>query len=303
MKFTFLHSLSATILTGLFANMVLGTIFNDAKKPENAGNKIPYIITKIDTVNIPGNPFKTPPSFTAGVFMPTSHKIKINYFTTSSTDPRVKRFCTQNNAQMRLILRHEKEHARKANLTKNTWFYAPITRGAVAVQNEIVAPAAEIIEALDARYETGKPFPTNRSFIALADKRIVQYATEHNLEWPLDFNNQKIADIIIECATERFTKELKRGMYKQTILSAIKECHVPINYITNNMCDKNNHFMFNPSINAWGPMWQFDSKRCPVNIWNAASQQQKNKLITTVDSIVLSIAGQNKIFLNNTKTH
>jgi len=48
-------------------------------------------------------------------------------------------------------------------------------------------------------------------------------------------------------------------------------------------------------------MWQFESKHGPVNIWDAASSEQKKKLINTVDSIVMVLTGQNYIFLQKQK--
>ena len=229
-------------------------------------------------------------------------KIIIKHFETNSTNPRTVRFCNNNNAQATLVLRHEKEHARKANITKNLWYYSPKTRGMIAAQSEIIAPAAEIIEALDYRYEMKLPIPSNRKFIKKADRLIITEAKKQNLQWPLDFNNQQIADIIIQCATEQFLNEINRGLYKTSIYNAI-QTQKPGIYVTNNLCNEYNKFLFNPRLNLWAPLWQFESRAGSVNLWNAASQEQKNKMLTTIDSLVCAIAGKNQLILSNTKTY
>lgn len=301
MKFNFLYSLSATILLGLNTNLVLSLVSFYNEKPVNAGNLPSYIYEQTDTIKVSDDMMKKAGSFAAGVFMPESGKIKLYYFQHIGTNTKVRNFCNSNNRQMRLVLRHEKEHARKANLTKNIWYYSPNTRGAIAAQNEIVAPAAEIIEALDYRFETGHRFPTNKNFIKKADDLIIKAATEQRLTWPLNYNNQQLADIIMECATERFVSETKRGLYKTTIKNAINNCDIPRKYITNNLCNEYNQIIFCPHLGAWGQMWQFESKHGPVNIWDAASSEQKKKLINTVDSIVMVLTGQNYIFLQKQK--
>lgn len=303
MKFNFLYSLSATILLGLNTNLVLSLMSLYNEKPANTGNSPSYIYEQIDTIKVSDDMMKKTGSLAAGVFMPESGKIKLYYFQHVGTNVKVRNFCKSNNQQMRLVLRHEKEHARKANLTKNIWYYPPHIRGAIAAQNEIIAPAAEIIEALDYRFETGKAFPTNKNFIKKADNLITSTATKQNLTWPLNYNDQQLADIIMECATERFTSEIKRGLYKTTIKKAINNCNIPKKYITNNLCNEYQQIMFCPCLGEWGPMWQFESKHGTINIWDAASSEQKKKLTNTVDSIVTVLAGKNYIFLHNQKTH
>lgn len=303
MRFKTLCSLTATMIIGLGMTSGPRTDSFSQKKPANTGPKQLYshIHTYIDTLNITDSTLKSKTILANGIFFPYTGKIQINYMKTNSTTPKIQRFCQANNNQIRLTIRHEKEHARKANLTKNTWFFEPSVRGAIAAHNEIMAPAAEIIEALDYRYETGEAYPTSKIFIRDADKIIVTEAQKHNLAWPLDFNNPHIARLVMRCATERFAKEVKRGVYRKAISDAVLKYNDK-QYITNDLCDSYRALVFKPQWNMWGPMWEFTSLRGPVNLWNAVDSEQKSKLTNTVDSIVTSIAGKKSMFFKYTKT-
>lgn len=306
MKFKTLYSLAATMAItlgiGMYSYVKTGDK-NIQKQPANTGIKYncSQISTRTDTIVITEEMLKNRQIIAAGVFMPNSGVIKINYMTTNSENKNIQEYCDRNNRQARLVLRHEMEHARKANLTKNTWWYPPHTRGEIAAQNEIIAPAAEIIEAIDYRSETNQAYPTNRSFIRRADMLITQYANQNKLDWPLDFNNREIANIIIQCATDRFVSEIKRGVYKATIMRAMQFGR-PQAYVTNNLCTTLIQTAFLPQYGIWAPMWNFESRRGQVNIWQASSYAQRKKLINTVDSVINEIAGKNSLFMYYTKT-
>ncbi|MDR0726475.1 MAG: hypothetical protein LBF37_00245 [Rickettsiales bacterium] len=86
--------------------------------------------------------------------------------------------------------------------------------------NEIMAPAGEIIEALDYHADFGIPFPSAPAQIRSADAAISQFIKENNMTWPADFNNQQIADITIKYALEKFLNAYNTGTYKWTIRNA-----------------------------------------------------------------------------------
>lgn len=307
MTFKTLYFLTATFImvfgTGAYLHNFTGN--KHTKKPVNTGINIKYINTSIrtqtDTVLITDEMLANHTIIAAGVFMPRDGIIKINYLKPASSTPRTISFCETNNLQIPLVRRHEIEHARKAILTKNIWHYSPITRGRIASQNEIIAPAAEIIEALDYRYQTGQAFPTRKPFIKKADRLITNIALRDKLKWPLDFNNPKLADIIMQCATERFLAETNRGLYKTTIKEAMLHT-IPNRYITNDMCKIQQTLCFYPEFNLWGPLWQFESLHGDVNIWDNASQTQKEKLLHATDSVIQQITGKNAYLFVSVKT-
>ena len=304
MKFAPIYSLAFTIVLSLGALSCQQLQKKDLNEPANTGIKITNKQTtlKIDTVTIT-NEMLDKRILAAGVFKSYNGEINISYFEPGDSTSRVKNFCQTNNNQMTLIMRHELEHARKENLTKNTNFFDPLTRGAIAAQNEIIAPAAEIIEALDYRYENDTVYPTNKLFILKADKKITQIAKEQKLDWPIDFNNQQIADVVMACATEHFFKETQKGLYIATIKKEMGKKSLTKSYQTNNLCSFGNAALFNPKFGIWSPLWQFESKRGSVNIWEAASINQKRKNITLIDSLTNKIAGQNPTIFLNLKTH
>lgn len=278
---------------------------NNEKQPVNTGTKteVKELLTETDTFYITKELLDSKKVISAGVFTPYRKKITVRYFIPMDNDAKTIYFCNNNNNQIRLILRHEIEHARKENLTKNTNRFSPFVRGAVAVQNEIMAPAAEIIEALDYHYETGHPYPSQKKFIIQADKKITAAANKQHLEWPLDFNNTQIADIILQCATEQYLGEVSRGIYKKVIRDELDKEFYMTSHNSNNLCAPNAPVLFQPEIGLWQPLWDFQSKRGPVNLWNAASTQQKKRLIHATDSIVKEIAGKHWYNIKNNKTH
>ena len=309
MKFREIYHLTVSFVVGMVsgAGIFLDTTVNndvkkDEKKPVNTGKIIrPNIKVQYDTVSVTDEMIDNFPIMSAGIFKPYSGHVHISYFTTDSRRPLTQRFCNQTNDQIRLVRRHEMEHARKANLTKNTVHFSPTVRAAIAAQNEIMAPASEIIEALDYHYETGHPYPTNKSFILYADREITDLAMRENLSWPLDFNNPQIADIVMKYAAFRFFSEINRGLYKKTLSRALQTNTRVAPYITNNTCDELASFMFFPEIGMWAPLWQFKSLRGDVNIWHAASFAQKQQLLNSVDSIINTVAGKNRYFFINMK--
>lgn len=310
MKFKRLYFLSyAFILSALPAAVSCITPDKkDAKTPTNIGKIIPrpQITYMVDTITVNDSNFnqiysKTP----AGLFFPQTNKVVVKYFKPDSKNQRIKNFCDNNNKMIPLVRRHEFEHARKANLTKQTDFYNPYIRGKIAASNEIIAPAAEIIEALDWRHTHGRAFPATKNFICDADREIVAIMDSLHLPWPVDFNTPAIADIVIKYALKRFTDEFGRGQYVTTVQHAIKNSKQP-KYTPNAQCNITSTALFAPLLDDWGALWEFESARGSVNIWKAATSDYRTKLQLTLDSCVVCAAqnvGINALFLKSIKTY
>ncbi len=278
------------------------------KRPAKVGQTYtrPDLVYITDTLNVNAENFEhLRKTAAAGLFTPSKNQITIFYFDTNETDPRIRNYCENNNRMIPLTRRHETEHARKAALTKLTLLQTPETRGKIAASNEIIAPAAEIIEALDWHHTHGRAFPATKKFIRDADRNIVAIMDSLNLSWPVDFNNQAIADAVITHALERFSSEFNRGQYLTTVRRAIQE--VPnTKYTPNKSCDISQFFLFAPYYGDWGPLWEFDSFRGNVNIWNAASENKKKELQIALDKFVERASqhtGTKTPFLQNSKTH
>lgn len=276
------------------------------KTPVKVGQNYsrPELVYITDTLNVNAENFEhLRKTAAAGLFIPSKNQITIFYFKTNETDPRIQFYCENNNRMIPLTRRHETEHARKAALTKITYMQTPETRGKIAASNEIIAPAAEIIEALDWHHTHGRAFPTTKNYIRRADRDIVAIMDSLKLPWPVNFNHSAIADVVITRALERFTSEFNRGQYLTTVRRAIQE--VPnTTYTPNKSCDISQYFLFAPYYGDWGPLWEFDSFRGNVNIWNAASENKKKELQNALDKFVERASqypGIKTPFLQNTK--
>ena len=299
---------AAMLLTG---SVALGLGYshtkNDNKMPANTGKlntNIP-LTCQMDTIVVNADNFEQMQHHAAaGVFIPGQNKVVVYYFLAACDDKRINNYCTRNNNQIPLTRRHEMEHARKAALTKITDDYPAHVRGQIAAMNEIMAPAAEIIEAVDHKYRTGCPFPAAKDFIRQADTEITQLADSLKMTWPINFNHPQIADIVIKYALVRFAGEFNRGTYRTTIRREITRPQ-NINYKPNSECDMLGYFMFWPTCGLWGPMWEFETMAGRANLWDAASESQKRFLLNQVDSFVAAVGGntgQNSMFFTNGKT-
>lgn len=310
MKINIAYSLVFTFSLGLGVGLFINKSSTETNNNKTTNTKIststiqyPDITFKTDTVLITDEMIKSKKTIAAGLFIPSSNSIKLFYLTTNSKKENIQNYCNNNNTQMRLVLRHELEHARKANMTKNTRFFPAEIRAAIAAQNEIMAPASEIIEAMDYKYETGFSFPTNKYFIQKADQQISSLIKKEHLTYPIDFNNQKIADITIECALERFLSETKRGLYKTTMLRAYNNEYLDKPFVPNSSCNSYHAILFNPTIGMWDPLWTFDSKNGKANVWRAASSKQRQKVLNKIDSLTKEITGQNHNIYTYQKIH
>lgn len=269
------------------------------KQPQKKTEVRPNIRTRIDTINVTDEQFeKFKCKYAAGEFKAHNNTIVIYYFNPQSSNPKIHRYCNNNNNLIPLTIRHETEHARKASLTKNVSKFDSFTRGRIAAMNEIMAPAAEIIEAIDYRHENHRAFPTPKSIIKNADKQIVNTTNDSLRYAPADFNQEHIADIVLENALQRFLSETARGTYIGTIRREMNNRSAK-KYTPNNQCTKLQEALFLPNSGMWAPMWEFESKNGPVNLWIAASTKQRQRILNSVDSTISKIAGKNTHFLKN----
>lgn len=241
----------------------------------------------------------------AGLFLPGENKIVMNYFKAGSEQDKIRYFCEANNRVAQLTLRHEKEHARKAHLIQIGRNQAsPLTRGEVVIVNEIVAPAAEIIEAIDYHYKTGKAFPVSRQQQRLADEKISALPSTMNYVIPVDFSNQAVADIVLECALDHFKSSFNRGFYHSTVARAVKKRQRLCKTI-NSACTTVEPGIFVPDASLWAPVWSFETLRGPVNLWTSASPEMRKKVMQDIKNMVLSVvqkAGQSILKTKNEKT-
>ena len=238
--------------------------------------------------------------------MPHKGIIVAYHFIPTQDHPSVKQFCERNANQFDFVYAHELDHARKAIMTKQTKNYAPYTRAQIAAINEIAAPAAEIIFAVEYRRIHGMPHPGARGVIAEATDTIVgKYIADstryHGCAWGgSDFNKPSTADQVLYYATKKFLSGLNRGYYRSTIDRAVT---TPIQiYKQNDVCDIIGIMTFMPEIGMWAPMWQYRVNTGMINIWNAASPAARERLLQVVDSVIApAIAGKTPMLIPKTR--
>jgi len=307
MKFKKLLSLSAvaivTLASSLGSQFPPNTAESDTKKDADKKVKfelLPDLKYKTDTLRLTEENFDLVfPRAAAGQFIPGTNTVKVTYFLAETDNPRINKNCEYSNRGMRVVMRHEMEHAKKAHIVKDVSKLSGWDRARLAAMNESMAPGGEIIEAIEYHLETGERYPTDRMFLWRADSMIMSRQKEKQggvmLIKEVDFSDPVIADIILESAVDKFAKDHKRGFYHTRIqqeLNAVKrpkyrknrECKIPIT-IANYM----------PTVNQWGALWTYDVKTPwvllktkQVDIWNSATQKTRDRVINKVDSIVKS---------------
>lgn len=293
MKFKKLYTLSLPL--AITATMILGAVLftenankKDIKNTKTIqNNQHPKLIIEIDTLNLNRKNFNTEyPKAIAGTFLPTQNKVKVTYYNATDNATYINRICAHQNGMLPLTLRHELEHARKAHMTKMTTpRHNAQTRARIAAINEIMASSAEIIEAMDYHYTNKKPIPSCKEFVQNACNKILNTTNQQTPEKPVDFNNQKIADIVIENALERFKDETRAGQYISTLRREYYNTR-QISYTPNQECDPIQKIFFAPEFNIWAPMWQFQTAGGGANLWLAATDKMHQKTLNTVDSII-----------------
>ena len=290
MKFKTLYSLSlASIVVG---GVLMGGLGNpdahenDTKKPAKAVTVRPPLRQVIDTVYITDENFDDIRHHGAGgLFNCNSNTVHVTYFIANTQNTKIQVYADGANAVMPLNRRHEMEHARKALMTKRLDHLPCHMRGAVAAMNEIMAPSSEIIELMDmAHRHRGTPIRQKVNMVSTS-RKIRRIMTENNMTGPVDFTNTQIADATIQYGMDAFLSSFNRGIYHHTIREKQRSGIRLWRYVPHNECDFVASFMFNPQWRFWAPMWEFDTSRGSVNLWNAASAAQRQKLVALVDSV------------------
>ena len=263
----------------------------------------PNLIVEIDTIHLNKENFSTAfPKAISGCFFPTQNKVKVFYFNATDDNDQVNRTCEHINGMIQLTMRHELEHAQKAHLTKITpLYYSAHTRARIAAINETMAPAAEIIEALDYHYTNRTPIPTCKVFVQNACDSILKITDEQTPTKPINFNDQRIADIVIENALKRFKDETARGQYTTTLRRRYNDTN-PSTYTPHNECDPMLTAFFSPEFGVWAPLWQYKTVGGPANLWLAASEKTRQKLMDAIDSIIYKNTGKTQYFAQMQKS-
>ena len=197
-------------------------------------------------------------------------------------------------------MRHEREHARKAILTRKTENYTPYVRAQIAALNEIMAPAAEIVEGIEYCIENNNNIPQAKKFIIDACQEIIAYKQNSKTFTGILFYDSAVSDIIIKYATKDFLSSVKRGFYVNSIAKAYK--NKPIDYTPNKECYKFNRCFFCPQLNMWDPLWEFETKNGPINPWRSASEKTRQETINTVNKLVCETLAKHKITLSQLHT-
>lgn len=274
---------------------------NNKETPAKTGKNIKHQKLQYTTDTIYITPKDKNKRFAAGLFIPSTNTIHITHFAPACNDSQIIKLCSLNNSQQKYTLRHEYEHARKAIITKSIKSSSPMTRAKIAALNEIIAPAAEILEAIeDKTYNKCLSNTHQKQFIKHALDEIFNTGTTTRFN-VLGFQDTTTADIIIKHATNNFIKSINNGTYVKTIQKAYTNNNT-INYIPNTECKKINHGMFIPQINMWEPIWDFETKNGNINLWTQASEKTKQQTTHKIDSIIYKITGKNRIFLTPIKT-
>lgn len=305
MRFKTLFTLSTSVVAS--ALLCWGGVKKHQKTPVNAGkfSTVQTLEITSDTIRVTDSNFNhISRTAAAGLFLPYENRVVVYHFEPMDTTARVQRFCNNNNQMKPLVQRHEVEHARKAIFTRQDRLHTSYVRGQIAAMNEIIAPASEIIEALDWRATHGRRFPVLSNCLARADRDIVRMADTLGMTWPLDFNRPEIATLVMKYALQKFQIEFNRGIYRTTIRRATESISDK-KYIPNDQCGfPFQDMLFCPESDMWAPMWSFNSLRGRVNPWMFADAAMRKKLLGDVDNFVETasgIAGKKPPFLQNAK--
>ena len=305
MKFVKLCNLSLSIAMTVTAVLGPALLVKNARDADIERAKIlsykapPKLEVKIDTLNLSRENFAEKfPSAVAGLFLPIRNEVVVTYFNPMDNADYVNRTCAHMNGMLQLTMRHEMEHARKAHLTKILPpHYSAQTRARIAAMNETMAPASETIEALDYQYKTGTPIPSSKIFVEEACDSILKITGKQIQNTPINFNDQKIADIVITNALNYFKSEIKKGQYVTTLQREYYN-KAPILYTPHQDCDPFLKLIFHPEFDMWAPMWQYNTAGGPANLWLAASNKARAKTLNTIDSIINKHTGKTPPFVD-----
>ena len=295
MKIVKQYSLILGITLGTLATT--GSFSHQNTTPQT--HKYPTLKETYDTIYVSNTKTK----YTGGQFIPGTNTVRICYFLPANINNKTLiNYCDKLNQAIPATLIHEREHARKAFITKNTNHFSPLNRARIAAHNEMMAPAAEIIGIVEQCIAQGKTHTQNKAFINKAAREIFKIIKNENLQFPIDFNNPRIADVILQHAFNRFINRLANNQYHTTIREAYLHNTQPP-YTPTNACTNVTPSLFNPTLGIWDQMWDFDTHNGHANIWRSASPDTKSYILTELDKHIIKITGQNAYFLTKDKVH
>lgn len=303
MKKKYLYSL--LIAFGMFGIGPLASCNNDKaaapvhniKPKKRIVSKRPELKFRVDTIDVTDANFEDQSARGAGgVYFSGTNTVTVKYFRTNSRRAIIQKYCNINNELFRLNKRHEMEHARKYDYVHNKQGYSPFVRAKIAAMNETMAPASEIIEAMDYHYETGKCYPSKKMFIVHADSAITSIMEKYNLSWPVNYRNPMIADVVLKYAYESFSSAVNRGYYKHTMRKAYdssgENFYTPLKPPTLSP-------LYNPAYDMWGPLWTFQTMYGDVDVFNSATFVGRQNLIDSINSIVAKTVDTDKMLILN----
>ncbi len=301
MKFKIYTSWSLPLIFGAVALFSAWTEHKPVQtetKPKTTKINIPDLKYKIDTIKIKSS--KEFGKKANGAFFIKSNTIQLSYFVADTNDRRVIDCCNLNNSYHKFTLRHEREHARKAILTRKTENYTPYVRAQIAALNEIMAPAAEIVEGIEYCIENNNNIPQAKKFVIDACQEIIAYKQNTKTFTNILFYDSAVSDIIIKYATKDFLSSVERGIYVNSIVKAYK--NKPIKYTPNKECYKFNRCFFLPQLNMWDPLWEFETKNGPINPWRSASEKTRQETMNTVNKLIYKTLAKHNIILSQINT-
>lgn len=252
----------------------------------------PELTIRVDTINVTDKNYNYMKNHSAaGAFHAGTNMISLYHFRAQSNKSYIIKYCEHNNRLRQLALRHEKEHARKQDLVHGPIDYSPMGNARRAAMNEIVAPAAEIIEFVDYHTRTGD-YLLKKLFFMRADSAInkIPYAMTQN---GVDFNYCPVADVVIIYAMQEFLGAVNRGYYRHTIRRAYrrKPYKRPANV------GGGVPVPFNPDLDEWEPIWELESDAGPCNPYRHASWHVRRELMRSVDSVIYSTTDAGKFII------
>ncbi len=282
-----------------------------AKKPVKSIKPITF---SMDTVLVTKDNVS---KIAAGQFSPCRNHVSVSYMVLSPELKHLKKWCEEQNNSLRVVTRHEVEHARKAAMVQNVNELPGYRRAQVAIMNECMAPAAEIIEAMTYRIETGRRYPADRAFLFRADSLIMNAQQKRGFSCVgIDFSCPEIADIILDASIDKFMKDYNRGFYHYKVQGEL-DCKPRPKYTPSLNCDTYNITTFCPAANQWGALWTFDVTpfqdcvttikgfgwggykfNCAnqrVDIWNSASEEARRRALDKVDLCIYQEMGHGRM--------
>lgn len=290
MKFKKLFSLSNVFVT-TFALSGVALLLTPGPAPKNRKHTIVYpdLQIKTDTLYVTKEYFDAHKKRGLGRFNHIKNTITVTYWVPVDDDPYTKKYSESYNGERPAVFRHELEHARKTLLWNDIQEYTPVIRAEIACMNEVMACAAEVIECAENEWQTKKPTVARKSLIKATSAVLTENSKLPANFFEVDFANQKIADIVMKYAVDKYIQMFNCGAYKKYVCQRLdprikwNKCH------PNKECNIVDRIMFRPEKGDWSQMFVFRTKNGKkVDIWKSVSQKMRDEVQSRVDSAIYS---------------